>query len=238
MTDLLASYSYTIEINTTNKQSLYDYKLREVNGKYFISYDDFKTQDETDKTTYDILEIPKTDFYSNLTVPGGTNYTEQEIATPAITPSIKGHAQFATDKGIGWFRSDEKVESGTYFTTNEVIAGYEDDLMSNGFTEFKTFGTPTKTRRILEVQSDLFQKGRDKKTLVEVNDKDGYLRNDYEPENQFLQLLNKDNNWVTFFVKSIIQSTAKQTVTEIGEFNIEDEIQNLEKSGLLKIKCE
>jgi hypothetical protein len=62
ITDLLANYSYTIEINTTNKQSLYDYKLREVNGKYFISYDDFKTQDETDKTTYDILEIPKTDF--------------------------------------------------------------------------------------------------------------------------------------------------------------------------------
>jgi hypothetical protein len=49
-----------------------------------------------------------TQHYSNLTVPGGTNYTENEIATPLITPSIKGHAQFSTDKGIGWFRSDEK----------------------------------------------------------------------------------------------------------------------------------
>ena len=29
-------------------------------------------------------------------------------------------------------------------------------------------------------------------------------------ENQFLQLLNKDNNWVTFFVKSIIQDSAKK----------------------------
>jgi hypothetical protein len=28
--------------------------------------------------------------------------------------------------------------------------------------------------------------------------------------NQFLQLLNKDNNWVTFFVKSIIQDSAKK----------------------------
>jgi hypothetical protein len=35
-----------------------------------------------------------TQHYSNLTVPGGTNYTENEIATPAITPNIKGHAQF------------------------------------------------------------------------------------------------------------------------------------------------
>jgi fatty acid/phospholipid biosynthesis enzyme len=49
-----------------------------------------------------------TQYYSNLTVPGGINYTENEIATPAITPSIKGHAQFATPNGIGWFRSDEK----------------------------------------------------------------------------------------------------------------------------------
>ena len=29
-------------------------------------------------------------------------------------------------------------------------------------------------------------------------------------ENQFLQLLNKDNNWVTFFIKSIIQDSAKK----------------------------
>lgn len=51
-----------------------------------------------------------TQYYSNLTVPGGTNYTENEIATPAITPSIKGHAQFSTDKGIGWGRWDEKIQ--------------------------------------------------------------------------------------------------------------------------------
>jgi hypothetical protein len=30
-------------------------------------------------------ELPS-QYYSNLTVPGGTNYTENEIATPAITP--------------------------------------------------------------------------------------------------------------------------------------------------------
>ena len=29
-------------------------------------------------------------------------------------------------------------------------------------------------------------------------------------QNQFLQLLNKDNNWVTFFIKSIIQDSAKK----------------------------
>ena len=31
-----------------------------------------------------------------------------------------------------------------------------------------------------------------------------------DSKNQFLQLLNKDNNWVTFFIKSIIQDSAKK----------------------------
>jgi len=136
-----------------------------------------------------------------------------------------------------------------------------------------------KTRRILEVQSDLFQKGRDKEFLVDnykhtpgdrnfnvtyegkeykvgtmggmqrvviyktlegqihnENPKQDWLTQEEIPqglkdivsnkfnslkqevltqnksnkENQFLQLLNKDNNWVTFFIKSIIQDSAKK----------------------------
>lgn len=59
--------------------------------------------------------------YSNLTVPGGTNYTENEILTPNITPSIKGHAQFATDKGIGWTRTDDRVDQiDDYFIIQEL----------------------------------------------------------------------------------------------------------------------
>jgi hypothetical protein len=61
-------------------------------------------------------------YYSNLTVPGGTNYTENEIATPGITPAIKGHAAFATDKGIGWFRSDDK----------HPFTGFLEDLIASG----------------------------------------------------------------------------------------------------------
>lgn len=241
-------------------------------------------------------------YYSNLTVPGGTNYTENEIATPAITPSIKGHAQFATDKGIGWFRSDDKlsedvqgdvdyqtygVESGiageeipgtrttriapkdkfTYagdeYEKKEPLFDEEDygkiSYFKNGkaitsnefYSTFDAVNQPTKTRRILEVQSDLFQKGRDKEDLISkksnftingytyIAENGEYLKapinsNSYinvskeeyfkslesfektEPnkkittDNQFLQLLNKANNWVTFFVKSIIQDSAKK----------------------------
>lgn len=40
----------------------------------------------------------------------------------AITPSIKGHAQFATDNGIGWFRSDDK----------HAFTGFLEDLIASG----------------------------------------------------------------------------------------------------------
>ena len=202
-----------------------------------------------------------TQYYSNLTVPGGNNYTEQEIATPAIIPSIKGHAQFSTDKGIGWFRSDKKVDNATITVDEEP-----DFSTGEPKTKRNTIGgVLTKTRRILEVQSDLFQKGRDKKllagynigTIIEtdkgkfkildvfkrailnnqgvetgveevvelenlatgakgkVKTSDIILKTGNKSENQFLQFLNKDNNWVTFFVKSIMQDSAKKGYEKI-----------------------
>ena len=216
------------------------------------------------------LESP-TQYYSSLTVPGGTNYIENEIATPAITPSIKGHAQFATDKGIGWFRSDEQTIGGTYEKQNDVDYPFTNRPVIVNTKK----GNTTNTRRILEIQSDLFQKGRNEKNLIReaktqglnktlnVGDKVKYIHDPDETvltveskkikkvgrfyteenetyeenvyvwtisgqevneneikyyiplkadntQNQFLQLLNKDNNWVTFFVKSIIQDSAKK----------------------------
>ncbi len=93
ITDLLANYSYTVEVNTAKEHF--------VVNEYNPESDQFEDRDYGSKNT---------EHYSNLTVPGGTNYTENEISTPLITPSIKGHAQFATDNGIGWFRSDDKIE--------------------------------------------------------------------------------------------------------------------------------
>jgi hypothetical protein len=249
------------------------------NSTYIVNYDDdnfygyFKndikiTKDEFDaaqKEAFKQYKADKTSFkptnyYSTLTVPGGTNYIENEIATPGITPSIKGHAQFATDNGIGWFRSDDKVTetlakfeisnkkeydiAEKYGKIKKREDGYE-YIEYNGyefhlpepptFDYFKNkigfgydvseFNTENKIRRILEVQSDLFQKGRDRKDLVgtktnqgeiltqeEVAELEEYLgEKPYdEKSNQFFQLLNKDNNWVNFFVKSVIQDSAKK----------------------------
>ena len=388
LVDFAAKYSYPVEINTAKT-------IDNIMGDRFENflYDGGVWINSTtgrDATEEELQYINKnqkrqgtpTQYHSNLTVPGGTNYTENEISTPLITPSIKGHAQFSTDKGIGWFRSDDKEnkivgwkeeddflnsETAQYnpitkddrvifghptigksylkqkgsndFITldddyaNEVNAfidanrgtetrqeykgrkpkeynefmlnlfdrlkvqakkegkrlfvsntnilkermsefdkvitipkdefkkrfdargatyGFEDwksdidatvakvdkskVISTTGYLSDLLKGNP-KTRRILEVQSDLFQKGRGKESLID-NKKDKLTRkydretdtqtyyldgveisreryhnivnNKENSDNNFLQLLNKDSNWVTFFIKSIIQDSVKK----------------------------
>jgi hypothetical protein len=275
--DFVNKYSFTIEINTAKVSENIE-SIREVEpglwnfkGEDFYSYSDaIAAKNEYNESRKEVT----TQHYSNLTVPGGTNYTENEIATPAITPSIKGHAQFATDNGIGWFRSDDKVLEGTeaISTKGKIIGEGEMEFFEPDEFEkplFTNTGTSTKTRRILEVQSDLFQKGRDKKqldktdegfdidnagnkfeqftidgikyvglnghySLEDSNDPFGTIEKTITKEeflskfeeyrkdnpvdnnkNQFLQLLNKDSNWVTFFIKSIIQDSARKGYEQI-----------------------
>jgi len=129
--ELLLNYSYTVEINTA-KGGNTDLTIKEtefkgekrwsiVDAYTTMPLKSFKTKQEASDYLVNELQKP-TSHYSNLTVPGGINYTENEIATPAITPSIKGHAQFATDKGIGWFRSDDK----------HAFTGFLEDLIASG----------------------------------------------------------------------------------------------------------
>ncbi len=141
---LLADNSFAVEINIATTKSA-------------NSVDDYDTAYEQQYGQGDIVGS-NTQHYSNLTVPGGINYTENEISTPAITPNIKGHAQFSTNQGIGWFRSDEQKEDSN-------LSIEKGRLIDN-----KIY---TKTRRILELQSDLFQKGRDSKLLVGERSIDG-----------------------------------------------------------------
>ena len=266
MTSLISKYSYTVEINTA-KETVSGRITRDIN------------EDEADALQYldpHQLGIPNeqserpTQHYSNLTVPGGTNYTENEISTPGIVPSIKGHAQFSTDNGIGWFRSDDRQTSEAntsvleYDQVNKKWGIYNNDktFMYITFPSFEKGvehvkknlnqevnqknKQDTKTRRILEVQSDLFQKGRDRRDLVNkkpdgsndfidkmhdgtfsvMNSTIGYIEGGFKSQkeaedwlyglsdknsnNQFLQLLNKDGNWIPFFIKSIVQDSVKK----------------------------
>ena len=135
LTDLLANYSYTIEINTaktnedkqvkqigdneefTFKGSIYEYK----NGEY-LKDDEVIDLIEYESAKNEAFTQPNTQYYSNLTVPGGINYTENDIATPAIKPYNTGHNQFHTDHSIGWFRSDDK----------HAFTGFLEDLIASG----------------------------------------------------------------------------------------------------------
>lgn len=123
LTNLVANYSYTIEINTaktnedkqvkqigdneefTFKGSIYEYK----NGEY-LKDDEVIDLIEYESAKNEAFTQPNTQYYSNLTVPGGTNgsYIEANIETPMIIPSIQSHAEFKTENTIGWMRADEK----------------------------------------------------------------------------------------------------------------------------------
>ena len=146
LTSLLADYSYVVEVNTALSKETRNDQQRDLDtGETFGSVE---------------YEGQPTQHYSNLTVPGGTNYTENEIKTLAITPAIKGHAQFSTENGIGWFRSDEQ-----HADTEDARIKAEAQRISMGYA---TSPEGSKTRRILEIQSDIFQKGRDIKSAEDI----------------------------------------------------------------------
>lgn len=173
MFDYITNYSYSVEINTAKGGS----KLLET--EFNAAAPEWMNEDYLDRE-----RTPgenNTAFYSNLTVPGGTNYTENEIAAPAIIPSIKGHAAFSTDSGIGWFRTDDKIDTKTGSKTiTEYRIGTTEDF-EQGLIDIEDVHkdikivknndlgtTESKTRRILEVQSDIFQKSRDIKSAEEI----------------------------------------------------------------------
>lgn len=222
--DTLAKYSFDVEIKTTVKN--YTPDINDPGSFYQVGNAVWNGES---------LDVPEnTSYYANLTVPGGTNYQELEIKTPNITPIIKGHAEFATDQGIGWVRSDDAentqdkdlpsyIEIGnvggiivSYSKENGVWKKYLDGKFYKNVSQEDVYthysaNTPNKNtvRRVLELQSDLFQKGKTKEFLTEV---DEYEKStDFnKKENKFLQLLNKDGNWVKFFIQSIVADSKKK----------------------------
>ncbi len=236
ITSLLAENSFTVEINITkeknksfnvevNQDGNYEYR-----GRTFFS----RSEAEEAQERYGEEEGPSNSkYYQNLTVPGGTNYTENEIATPDIVPNIKGHGKFSTNNGIGWFRSDDMTYTESYVSKEATKSKGTDDFFDMDFPEERSKRqVVTEIRRVLEVQSDLFQKGRDAKTLADdkmlrdlTDEQKKEIRDIYKNEgqeaydkaydrvtsattgNSFLQLLNQKGNWVQFFIQSIVQDS-------------------------------
>lgn len=126
LTNLLANYSYTVEINTA-KDNIKDVWVDEYSNKKigdYITIDNQQwkilgTRFEDDSWGKSGLEQREafivdnegepTQHYSPLTVPGGTNgsYREQNFETPLIKVP-KSHAQFNTENTIGFSRNDDR----------------------------------------------------------------------------------------------------------------------------------
>ena len=234
--------------------------------------------------------------YGYLTAPGGINYKEVEILTPSIKADLKGHAKFSTDEGIGWYRMDDEATGSSIQKLPDVFTdsqGNEWKKIKNVWTvkyagDFSTIvrydlteadikgiypfdlniksGNKNGTLRILEMQSDLFQKRKKSDlrkneyiTLIEdayktitgdehVTSKKAY---DYfnninadmifeqdgiyidlgngkiNLDKSFHQLLNTDNKWVKFFIKSIVQNAEKNGYKKI-KFPTGNTIYNIE----------
>lgn len=225
---LLADASYTVEINIATEKKSYSEHRGEM---YDLGINDEMDEPEGAEETWNSYNIGNTgiptSYYERMTVDGGTKYTENEIRTPDITPIRQGHAAFSTSNGIGWFRSDDQRSDDN---TGKKVSDGAGGLVQEG-------QVGSKTRRILEVQSDLFQKERGNEILVPTRYAQEDLIRDIEVDeegpsfittakkgavpildtkaNNFIQLLNKDNNWVTFFVKSIIQDSAKKSYENV-----------------------
>ncbi len=224
VTSLLANYSYTIEINTA-KVPLGSIAENEERIDGAIEGENTKT--------YDYLSARNFENKSKYKKEDGWEYAELDITTPLISPSIESHAGFANKKNsIGWVRVWYNKKTGaveiqeiqsdlfqkgrgsnnllkspkllkvgdsftlddeTYTVKNIIVEGFYEDGVSKGVYTLERL-SDSKTTKIDE---RAFIKRFEERTLN-------------TPENQFLQLLNKDNNWVTFFIKSIIQDSAKK----------------------------
>ena len=94
-----ANYSHTVEINTAK------------NGKIYEEYPEFDEQGFPIENSSNLEEKTikgNTQYYSNLTVPGGTNgsYREVNIESPLITLP-KSHAQFNAEHTLMFARMDD-----------------------------------------------------------------------------------------------------------------------------------
>jgi len=184
--ELSTQMSYTIEINTAK-------------------------ENHTDEGK-DSLE------HSDLNVPGGTNYKINVFKTPSIIPSIINH--FFHKNQIGWFRSDDKTTTLLYF--NEFTLGdtwyvQGDVLMYNKEIYFKLEGT----NKSVEISKEEFNKAKNK--FIKENPS----QNDTTKTRRILEV---QSDWG--------QKQRKSKEPDINiKYDIQQIINDLQKSGDLKIDC-
>mgnify|MGYP003398201694 CR=1 FL=1 len=156
-----------------------------------------------------------TQHYSNLTVNEDFyknnpdwEYKEQRITTPFITPSIKGHAQFAEDNDIGWFRAWYNKKTGEVHVL-EVQSDWGQKLrlkfVLDGITHYIEETKQGKKYWIndKEVNSNTYNKAFD-----DFVDRGEIIKGGTPEQIAFARLILR--NWDEFSIKAIIQDSAKR----------------------------
>lgn len=142
LTNLLANYSYTVEINTAKEKTLGDDNTTyTTDGVQYVKVgeNDYRKRtlnsnfEKITKEEFEKNQNKPTQYYSNLTVPGGTNgsYREQNFETPLIKVP-KSHAQFNTENTIGFSRNDDRQ-----IYTEKDINSLLEIMQKSGILEIK-----------------------------------------------------------------------------------------------------
>ena len=231
LVDFVSKYSYTVEINTAKEKSSMAKEIMSVNG-FSINGDIYDRVTDEDIFGVDDREI----FTKNNKEISEQEYRDalfeynNRVETPTQHYSILSAPSDTAGRNKYEGNPDweyQELAIQTPLIINASVAHIND--FSGGISNMLGwarvwYNKKTGVVEVQEIQSDLFQKGRDKKDLVGLSPTkttiwNGDSAEDYtipgtdkskSTENQFLQLLNKDNTWVTFFIKSIIQDSAKK----------------------------
>ncbi len=317
ITSLLADNSFVVEVNTA-KEKVKNEGPNRARVKSFINngfiYSKIGSYTETLKVVDDNYPGAKYDESYDLHYDpeSGTEITNKEYEKNLIdsetdaTPTQRYANLSARDKdnesiyrnNPDWEYQELAIQTPDVLNISTAHTNDFSEGVSNMLGWARVwYNKKTGEVHVQEVQSELFQKGRDKKDLAEEvedikdnftyngieyiretsyggnsaswfykidnNTKEGYLAGKQEisfeeyrdtkkeagfsdkstpiKKNQFLQLLNKDGNWVKFFIQSIVQDSIKKGYKKVlfptgetaarveGHQTIADEIKRLDE---------
>lgn len=159
LTNFAANYSYTVEVNTAREQLPIDDQTRYYQeGDKYYSDDPYDGKQEITFEEYERYRPKLTSnssYYSNLTVPGGTNYTEQEIAIPGIEVEEKPQGIPVKEAVKELFESNPELANAVYEALGFEIKSYNKPWRDgSNVNKAKSFALKNKPSEIFELVKD------------------------------------------------------------------------------------
>lgn len=149
---------------------------------------------------------PESYYKKERYISGGTNYTELDIVADSIYPLITSHADFSAENSIGWLRYDEVKENGQPVNKGRVIEMQSDIFQKD---KKKGYGGILSSSSYKKMRNDT---GLTPKEIREQNiDVTPWIKND----DMFLQQFINNDNWIKFFLRSTVQHMWKNGFSSV-----------------------